>query len=365
MCNSMIKSRQGHFATVDGRRVLQPTCNRVVVPPTSKDLVTLKKPVPKTITASMRLSPPISPKILRKSVKGSDEKPLSSPKLASSTKPIVRKNSNGLSISGAISLESSMNSSSSSSSSIDLKVPGSIAAARREEAMLTQARRKMRIAHYGRTKAKVAPIVVDQFPLEAVNTRLEKRCSFITSNSDPIYVAYHDEEWGVPVHDDNMLFELLVLAGAQVGSDWATVLKKRNDFRMAFSGFDPEIVSRFSERQIVSVSAQYRIDLGKVRGIVDNANRILDVQSEFGSLNAYLWGFVNHKPIATQYKSCRKIPVKTSKSESISKELVKRGFRYVGPTVVHSFMQAAGLTNDHLVTCPRHLHCSSSLSSPS
>ncbi|KAK1282859.1 hypothetical protein QJS10_CPB22g00258 [Acorus calamus] len=260
-----------------------------------------------------------------------------------------------------------MNSSSSSSlsSSIDLKVPGSIAVARREEATLTQARRKMRIAHYGRTKAKVAPIVVDQFPLEAVNTHLDKRCSFITSNSDPIYVAYHDEEWGVPVHDDKMLFELLVLTGAQVGSDWATVLKKRNDFRIAFSGFDPEIVSRFSERQIASVSTQYRIDLGKVRGIVDNADRILHVQSEFGSLNAYLWGFVNHKPIATQYKSCRKIPVKTSKSESISKELVKRGFRYVGPTVVHSFMQAAGLTNDHLITCPRHLHCSSSSSSSS
>ncbi|KAK1278251.1 hypothetical protein QJS04_geneDACA022717 [Acorus gramineus] len=334
MCNSMVKSRQGHFATVDGRHVLQPTCNRVVVPPTSKDLVTLKKPVPKTITASTRFSPPISPKSFRKSAKGTDEKPLSSPKLATPTRSIVRKNSNGSSISGVISLESSMNSSSSSSSSVDLKVPGSIAAARREEATLTQARRKMRIAHYGRTKAKVAPIVIDQFPLEAVNTHLEKRCSFITSNS-----------------------------GAQVGSDWATVLKKRNDFRIAFSGFDPEIVSRFSERQIASVSAQYRIDLGKVRGIIDNADRILDVQSEFKSLNAYLWGFVNHKPIVTQYKSCRKIPVKTSKSESISKELVKRGFRYVGPTVVHSFMQAAGLTNDHLVTCPRHLNCSSSSAS--
>ncbi|KAK1326581.1 hypothetical protein QJS10_CPA01g00602 [Acorus calamus] len=353
MCSSKTKSPL--VAHIDGRRVLQPACNRVVVPLTFQNYVPLKKPF-KIEPIRDTLKSIDEPN----SLNYSDDKPLSSPKLVGKKKP---KKSN---VGGAVSLESSVNSSTSFSSSTalshDAKAPGSIAAARREEATMRQAERKMKIAHYGRTtKAKVAgapPVVVVE---EANNGQEEKRCSFITSNSaDPIYVAYHDEEWGVPVHDDKMLFELLVLTTLQVGSDWTTLLKKRSDFRVAFSGFEVEIVSRFSERQIVSVSARCDIDLGKVRGVIDNAKRILEVQNEFGSLHAYLWGFVNYKPIVTQYKSCRKIPVKTSKSESISKELVKRGFRYVGPTVVHSFMQAAGLTNDHLLTCPRHLHCSSS-----
>ncbi|KAJ6846288.1 uncharacterized protein M6B38_279595 [Iris pallida] len=248
------------------------------------------------------------------------------------------------------------------------RAPGSIAAAQREQASLAQAQRKMKIAHYGRTPAKLekeaataaAPVVVVNAATVA-NSQEEKRCSFITPNSDPLYVAYHDEEWGVPVHDDNMLFELLVLSGLQVGLDWTTILKRRKGLRSAFAGFDAEVVARFSERQIGSISTDYGMDLGKVRGVVDNSNRILEVRKEFGSFDKYLWGFVNHKPISTNCKSCRKIPVKTSKSESVSKDMVRRGFRTVGPTVVHSFMQAAGLTNDHLVSCPRHLHCSSAL----
>ncbi|RRT34019.1 hypothetical protein B296_00045386 [Ensete ventricosum] len=156
-----------------------------------------------------------------------------------------------------------------------------------------------------------------------------------------------------------MLFELLVLAGAQVGLDWTTILKKRGEFRAAFTEFDAELVSKYTEKQMVSISAAYGLDLGRVRGVVDNAKRILQVRRELGSLDKYLWGFVNHKPLSTDYTSCRKIPVKTSKSESISKDMVRRGFRFVGPTVVHSFMQAAGLTNDHLLFCPRHRHCCS------
>lgn len=152
-----------------------------------------------------------------------------------------------------------------------------------------------------------------------------------------------------------MLFELVVLSGAQVGSDWSSVLRKRQDYREAFSNFDAETVSKYSEKKIISISTEYGIELSLVRGVVDNSKRLVEVKKEFGSFDKYVWGFVNHKPIWTQYKLCNKIPVKTSKSEAISKDMVRRGFRQVGPTVIHSFMQAAGLTNDHLITCPRHL----------
>ncbi|KAL1537523.1 DNA-3-methyladenine glycosylase I [Salvia divinorum] len=236
---------------------------------------------------------------------------------------------------------------------------GSIAAARREEVASFHERRKMRIAHYGRTAAAVAAAVAAKpsktaAPAPQGNHVSDKRCTFITSNSDPIYVAYHDQEWGVPVHNDEMLFELLVLTGGQVGSDWTAVLKKRQDFRDAFSGFNVEVVAKYSEKKMIAISSQYRIELSHVRGAVDNAKRILQIWDEVGSLDKYLWGFVNDKAIATSYKLINKIPVKTSKSETISKDMVRRGFRQVGPTVIHSFMQAAGLTNDHLLTCPRH-----------
>ncbi|GAU51111.1 hypothetical protein TSUD_272970 [Trifolium subterraneum] len=121
--------------------------------------------------------------------------------------------------------------------------------------------------------------------------------------------------------------------------------------------FDAEIVANLTDKQMISISSEYGIDISKVRGVVDNANQILQVKKGFGSFDKYIWGFVNYKPISTQYKFGHKIPVKTSKSESISKDMIRRGFRFVGPTVVHSFMQAAGLTNDHLITCHRHLQC--------
>ncbi|KAG6393948.1 hypothetical protein SASPL_144523 [Salvia splendens] len=205
---------------------------------------------------------------------------------------------------------------------------GSIAAARREEVASFHERRRMRIAHYGRTAAAKPSKAAPPTPPQA-------------SHVNPIYVAYHDEEWGVPVHNDEKLFELLVLTGAQVGSDWTAVLKKRQDFRDAFSGFDVEVVSKYSEKKMIAISSQYCIQLSHI-------------WDEVGSVDKYLWGFVNEKAIATAYKVSNKIPVKTSKSETISKDMVRRGFRQVGPTVIHSFMQAAGLTNDHLLTCPRH-----------
>ncbi|ONK74875.1 uncharacterized protein A4U43_C03F11020 [Asparagus officinalis] len=354
MCNSKMKS--GHaigltdVAKIDGRPVLQPACNRVTTlcQPNNKPI---KKSLQRSLSSPMAISitkttnafdasaksspkkkvatPPISPK--PKPIKRNDpyspntssEKPIT-PRLTAKL-PVVRKKTK--------TLETSL-SFKGVSNSYELlmadRAPGSIAAAQREQASLMQAQRKMKIAHYGRTPEKlekVAPVIDNS----NVNSQEEKR----------------------------MLFELLVLSGAQVGLDWTTILKKRNDFRSAFAGFDAEVVAKFTERQITSISSQYGLDLSRVRGVVDNSNRIREVREQFGSLSKYLWAFVNNKPITTNYKSCRKIPVKTSKSETISKDMVRRGFRFVGPTVIHSFMQTAGLTNDHLSSCPRHLHCSS------
>lgn len=154
-----------------------------------------------------------------------------------------------------------------------------------------------------------------------------------------------------------MLFELLTLSGAQVGSDWTSTLRKRHDYRKAFMDFEAEAVAKLTEKEMNAISIEYKIEMSKVRGVVENATKIVEIKKAFGSLEKYLWGFVNNKPIPTNYKLGHKIPVKTSKSESISKDMVRRGFRFVGPTVVHSFMQAAGLTNDHLLTCYRHIPC--------
>ncbi|KAJ4843030.1 hypothetical protein Tsubulata_005884 [Turnera subulata] len=388
MCSSKSRVHQGTtniVAKINGRPVLQPKSNQV---PSLERRNSLKKNPPKSPTLQPALPPPLSPPptaTAGNKAKPSLLSPPISPKLRSPRPPAVKRgsDSNVLNSSSekvmtprsttraaASMVKKSRKTSVAgvahsvepcgmkhSSSSITVEAPGSIAAARREQVAIMQEQRKSRIAHYGRTKSskyhgKIVPV-----DLRAATSREEKRCSFITPNSDPIYVAYHDEEWGVPVHDDKMLFELLVLTGAQVGSDWTSVLKKRQAFRDAFSGFDAEIVAKLSEKKIMSISAEYGIDTSLVRGVVDNASRVLQIKREFGSFNKYLWGFVNHKTICTQYKSCQKIPVKTSKSETISKDMVKRGFRLVGPTVIHSFMQAAGLSNDHLITCPRYLEC--------
>ncbi|KAF5184921.1 Methyladenine glycosylase [Thalictrum thalictroides] len=388
MCSS--KANQGGvmvditppLAQIDGRPVLQPGGNRVPISLERRN--SLKKlspkphPSPPTSTTHRTKpvsTPPISPK--SKSPRpaalkrGNDPNglnlsvdktltPRSTPKLVrKKSKKSVGNNGGGGSAAVAPTIEfSTLNYSSLSI----VEAPGSIAAARREQMTLIQAQRKMRIAHYGRTNSgkfegKIVPLDSTALTTTTTTNTQEKRCSFITPNSDPLYVVYHDEEWGVPVHDDKLLFELLVLSGAQVGTDWTSILRKRQEFKEAFAEFDADIVANFSEKQITSISTDYGIDLNRVRGVVDNSKRILEVRKEFGSLEKYLWGFVNHKPINTQYKSCHKMPVKTSKSETISKDMVRRGFRLVGPTVMHSFMQAAGLTNDHLITCPRHTQC--------
>eukprot|EP01018_Ginkgo_biloba_P023535 Gb_13653 [translate_table: standard] len=235
-----------------------------------------------------------------------------------------------------------------------------------------------------------------------VEVEVKQRCGWMTSQTSSDCIAYHDEEWGVAVHDDRKLFELLVLAGAQAELTRPTILNKRDAFRepsraklprslspwftksdlsdhgikthlirsvqekgsyelprIAFADFDIATVAAFDEEKIMSLASSNETlqHEGKIRGVVDNAKCILEIVKHFGSFDKYIWGFVNHKPIASNYRFSRQIPVKTPKSEYISKDFMKRGFRFVGPTIMYSFMQAAGMTNNHLVHCFRHKEC--------
>ncbi|KAK9072340.1 hypothetical protein SSX86_008774 [Deinandra increscens subsp. villosa] len=186
-----------------------------------------------------------------------------------------------------------------------------------------------------------------------------KRCAWVTANTDPCYTVFHDEEWGVPVHDDKKLFELLSLSTALAELTWPAILNKRHLFREVFHGFDPIVVSKLNDKKIVAVGnpATSILSEVKLRGIIENARQVCKIADEFGSFDKYIWGFINHKPIVNKFRYPRQLPIKTSKAESISKDLVKRGFRGVGPTVVYSFLQVAGLTNDHLVSCFRFNEC--------
>ena len=170
------------------------------------------------------------------------------------------------------------------------------------------------------------------------------------------YIKYHDEEWGVPVHDDNLHFEFLILEGAQAGLSWAMILKKRENYRKAFNGFDPVKVARFSEAKIETLLQDPGIVRNrlKINGAVNNAKRFLEIQEEFGSFDKYIWSFVNGKPIVNKWKSIKEIKPTTKESDLLSKDLIKRGFKFVGSTVIYSHMQACGLVNDHLVACWRY-----------
>jgi DNA-3-methyladenine glycosylase I len=168
--------------------------------------------------------------------------------------------------------------------------------------------------------------------------------------------AYHDTEWGVPTHDDGRHFEFLILEGAQAGLSWRTVLQRREGYRRAFAGFDPEKVARFTPARVEKLLADPGIirNRAKVTSAVGNARAFLEVQREFGSFDAFIWKFVGGQVRVNAWKSLREIPAQTHESEALSKELVRRGFRFVGPTIVYSHMQACGLVNDHLVSCSRH-----------
>lgn len=170
------------------------------------------------------------------------------------------------------------------------------------------------------------------------------------------YIQYHDNEWGVPVHDDNVHFEFLLLEGAQAGLSWSMVLKKRENYRKAFAGFDPVKVAKFTPSKIEKLLQDPGIVRNrlKVNAAVNNAKRFLEIQKEFGSFDKYIWGFVNGKPIVNQRKSLKEIAPTTKESDLLSKDLIQRGFKFVGSTVIYSHMQACGLVNDHLVDCWRH-----------
>ena len=168
--------------------------------------------------------------------------------------------------------------------------------------------------------------------------------------------AYHDEEWGTPSHDDRHLFELLTLEGAQAGLSWSTILNKREGYRQAFAGFDPEVVARYGAKDVERLLADPGVIRNrlKVESTVNNAARVLEMQEEHGSLDAYLWGFVNGAPIVNRWHTLAEIPAETDLSKAISKELKRRGFRFVGPTAIYAFMQSVGMVDDHTVDCFRY-----------
>jgi DNA-3-methyladenine glycosylase I len=179
------------------------------------------------------------------------------------------------------------------------------------------------------------------------------RCAW--AGSDPLYQAYHDREWGVPVHDDRLLFEFLTLEGAQAGLSWITILRKREAYRAAFAGFDPAAVALFDERKVAELLADAGIVRNrlKVESTITNARAFLKVQEEFGSFAAYQWGFVDGRTVRNAWESMKDVPASTPASDAMSRDLKRRGFRFVGTTICYAHMQAVGMVNDHTVACFR------------
>ncbi len=183
---------------------------------------------------------------------------------------------------------------------------------------------------------------------------MKQRCAW--AGTDPLMIAYHDQEWGVPLHDDNKLFEFLCLEGAQAGLSWSTVLKKREAYRLAFSGFDPTLVVGYDETKIQDLLQNQGIIRNnlKVRAFITNARRFLEIQSEFGSFDNYIWAFVDQRPIHNRWKRMHQVPATSPESLTLSKDMRQRGFKFVGPTICYALMQAIGMVNDHTVDCYRH-----------
>jgi len=182
----------------------------------------------------------------------------------------------------------------------------------------------------------------------------KNRCSWC--GETPLYVDYHDKEWGVPVYDDDRLFEFLVLETFQAGLSWITVLRKRENFKLAFDNFDYQKIAKYNDKKferLIQDAGIIRNKL-KIKATISNANAFMDIQKEFGSFSKYIWNFVNGKPIVNQWKTLNEIPAKTELSDTISKDLKKRGFKFVGSTVIYAHMQATGMVNDHIVDCFRY-----------
>ena len=182
----------------------------------------------------------------------------------------------------------------------------------------------------------------------------KKRCTW--SGTDPLYVGYHDEEWGVPIHDDRVLFEFLVLEGAQAGLSWSTILRKRDAYRRAFDRFDPRKVARYDKRKVAALLADESIvrNRAKIESAIKNAKAYLDVQAEFGSFDAFQWRFVDGRPVQNRRRTVREIPPRSPQADTMSNDLKARGFTFVGSTIIYAHMQAVGMVNDHVVDCFRH-----------
>ena len=178
----------------------------------------------------------------------------------------------------------------------------------------------------------------------------KKRCAWVNNE---LSIRYHDEEWGVPVHDDRMLFEFLILEGAQAGLSWNTILNKRDNYRRAFDGFDPKRVASYDRRKVKQLLADPGIVRNKLKiaAAIENAKAFLRVQEEFGTFDRYIWQFVGGKPRVNKWRSLRQVPARTSESDAMSKDLKRRGFKFVGSTICYAFMQAVGMVNDHSVDC--------------
>jgi len=190
-------------------------------------------------------------------------------------------------------------------------------------------------------------------PKDRPSISKKKRCAW--PGADPLYVAYHDVEWGVPVHDDRRLFEFLLLEGAQAGLSWITILRKRESYRRAFDGFEPERVARYGARKVASLLGDAGIvrNRAKIESAIKNAKAFLAVQEEYGSFDAYQWRFVEGRPKENRWRSMSEIPARTVESDAFSKDLRRRGFNFVGTTIVYAHMQAVGMVNDHVVGCFR------------
>ncbi|KAI8527459.1 hypothetical protein RHMOL_Rhmol12G0077000 [Rhododendron molle] len=238
---------------------------------------------------------------------------------------------------------------------------------------------------------RIVPIERRDFPMGAKNVHQHipdsngeglRRCNWITKNSDKTYVQFHDDCWGVPVYDDNQLFELLALSGMLMDYNWTEILKRKELFREAFAEFDPNTVAKMGEKEIIEIASNKAATLAesRVRCIVDNAKCIVQasfsnsgwsggnkflyqrlslglIVKEFGSFSSYVWAYVDFKPVINRYRYPRNVPLRTPKAEALSRDLLKRGFRFVGPVIVYSFMQAAGMSIDHLVDCFRFGEC--------
>lgn len=181
-----------------------------------------------------------------------------------------------------------------------------------------------------------------------------QRCPW--AGTEQIYIDYHDKEWGVPLHDDKKLFEMLILEGMQAGLSWITILKKREDFRAAFDGFDAEKISRYDDKKISELMQNEKIirNRRKITAAIQNAKAFIEVQREFGSFDAFIREYTDNTPIVNRFKDMSEVPANTPLSDKISRDLKKRGFSFVGTTIIYSFMQAVGIVDDHLISCPCH-----------